>query len=297
MERTTRWAGMLAGFAAVMLVMGCGSGNESLAATGGSSGTGNVDLMPTGEKKLFFTASGSVFVAGLDGEGAKAISPAADARGIAVDTVTKRVYWSDHHLGTLNRANFDGSGSEVLLSSDANTDRDRLALDHDAGLIFWTTEGVIWSSDLDGKSAKAITGNEHAVGIAVHPGQKKIYFGDDSHDQIKRCNYDGSGVEVVHQGPTDSTNPYGVAVDAKAGKMFWISDGKVMGASLDDTGAKLVGGGAARSIGLDVFAQKVYWCDQSDDTVNWASYDGIGPGVIYQGADSGANPAGIVAVP
>lgn len=49
---------------------------------------------------------------------------------------------------------------------------------------------------------------------------KKLYFTEHQGNMVKRCNYDGSVIEIVYQGRFNEDFPADVAVDPEVGLMF-----------------------------------------------------------------------------
>lgn len=78
----------------------------------------------------------------------------ADPKGIAVDASAQKIYWCQPALGSIMRANLDGTDAEEIISGLANPQR--LALDLPRRQLYWNewlssdgSEGTLLRADLD----------------------------------------------------------------------------------------------------------------------------------------------------
>jgi hypothetical protein len=100
------------------------------------------------------------------------------------------------------------------------------------------------------------------LGLQIDPANKKIYWTDGEHREgrIRRANLDGSNVETLL---SRLTNPRGLAIDVKGGKMYWsdTQDEVMYRANLDGSqNEKIIDLG--RQLGrptLDLVNQKLYF--------------------------------------
>lgn len=228
------------------------------------------------------------------------VIPAADwlVVGLFVDGDAEKIYWvhGGFNEGRISRANLDGSGREVLLSGLTNPRG--LAVDVDAGLMFWsdTQDRVLYRAALDGSGLTPIrdTGDQYGR-PTVDALSQLVYYGNLATGQIRRCAYDGSGDELVVSGGDD---PVGIALDLDAGRLYWTDAQTVTNyiarANLDGSGFEVLVDFPLESSGLsdirvapDIGA--VYWIDEitTDQKGLWvAGLDGQSPTRIY------ASPAG-----
>ena len=146
------------------------------------------------------------------------------------------MYWIDGLGARIHRANLDGTQVEDLVTGLGAPHG--LALDLDAGKVYWTDRGVL--------------------------GQVRA--------RIQRTNLDGTRVEdliireAVTFGPSFDS-PSGLALDLGRGRMYWIDaglSGKIQRANLDGTQMEdlvtdLVG--SPRNLALDPGGDKMYWTD------------------------------------
>ncbi len=137
-------------------------------------------------------------------------------QGIVLNTATGMMYW-----GTgvqIQRANFDGSNFEILLTDQASPQG--LALDVAASKMYWTNiligvgTGKIQRANLDGSDVEElVTDLRFPGGIVLDVANDKMYWTDRRFDgfsgKIQRANLDGSDVEDL---VTGLSNPLGLAL-------------------------------------------------------------------------------------
>ena len=217
--------------------------------------------------------------------------------------------------GRLFSINPDGSDKTFLVTGCPVPDG--VAVDVEAGHIYWTNMGVpprndgsIERVDLDGANRTTIVPN----GGTYTPKQlhfdavsRKLYWSDREGMRVMRCDLDGSNVETLVQTGAgdddrqDETNwCVGVAVDHVGGHLYWTQKGpsdagfgKILRAGLDVPTGETP---AARSdievlfkdlpepidLEIDHTTRILYWTDRGDaphgNTVNRAELDAIGDG-------------------
>ncbi len=128
------------------------------------------------------------------------------------------------------------------------------------------------------------------IGLAYDKKNNKMYFADfydetTPNGKIWKMNLDGTGAEAI---VTGLLNPFGIAVDATNGKVYWGDElGNVSRANLDgtslQTGIVNVVDGLIRAIALDVENNKMYFYDVEHDELNVANLDGTNKSVLISG--------------
>jgi hypothetical protein len=215
--------------------------------------------------------------------------------------------------------NPDGSDRKVVVSDCRLPDG--IAVDVEAGHIYWTNMGVptrndgsIERADLDGRNRKTIV----PQGSTFTPKQLqldkengKLYWCDREGMRVMRANLDGSNIETLvdpshgdpRPGPDLAKWCVGIAVDAGRGQIYWTQKGPDKGglgrlfrANLEipkgetaaqRTDVEVLFDGLPEPIDLelDLKNRLLYWTDRGDpprgNTVNRAPMD----------ADSGTRPA------
>ena len=132
--------------------------------------------------------------------------------------VGQKMYWCDGSANTVNRANLDGSGSEVVVSSGLSTP-DGMILDPVNDKIYWAEQGgEIVRADLDGGNVQVVInagGVPDSVALDLTAG--KVYWSESAAARIRRSNLDGSDVETVIG--VNANGTHGIAVDANGGSI------------------------------------------------------------------------------
>jgi hypothetical protein len=149
----------------------------------------------------------TLYAAGTDGQGTRAVVPApgAPVAAVALDTVGQRIlYLTDE--GRLCSVPYAGGDPQTLLdvSGPSTAHRWQLAADADNGRIYWTGPLGIWSAGLDGTQARMVIPPHEApapVGVAVDGTAQKLYWVDAELHRVRRANLDGTGVEDLYDAP------------------------------------------------------------------------------------------------
>jgi sugar lactone lactonase YvrE len=215
--------------------------------------------------------------------------------------------------GRLFSINPDGSGKTVIVEGCPVPDG--VAVDVEAGHIYWTNMGVpaandgsIERVDLDGGNRTTIvpTGGTYTPKqLHFDAAARKLYWGDREGMRVMRCDLDGSNVETLvqtGQGDNDRRDEtnwcVGVTVDHVGGHLYWTQKGpsdaglgRILRAGIDVP----VGESASRrsdvevvfkdlpepiDLEIDHTTRILYWTDRGDpplgNTVNRARLDDIG---------------------
>jgi len=218
------------------------------------------------------------------------------ANGTAVGTVSatdpdpedsfSKIYWTDLQTGRIYRANYDGTGAQVIVSGLA--DARGIEVDYYGGKIYWTDYGTnrIQRANLDGSNVENIitTGLTTPTTLRLDTEAGKIYWVDEGSGvntgSIKRANLDGTGVQTLLSG---LATPKGLDLDVAAGKMYYVENGlnRIRVANMDGTGTPttLVSGlSDPWSLSLDVPGGKMYWTDRlsspGNERIGRANLDG-----------------------
>jgi sugar lactone lactonase YvrE len=231
---------------------------------------------------------------------------------------TGRLFVLDASAGRILSMKTDGSDGRVIVSGCRMPDG--VAVDADAGHIYWTNMGVpsvndgsIERADVDGRNRTTIVpqgGTFTPKQIHLDSTNRKLYWCDREGMRVMRAKLDGSQLEtLVETGRGDADRRdltrwcVGVSVDAARGQLYWTQKGP------DDAGlgrifrasTELPKGesAAARTdiellydrlpepidLELDLAERQLYWTDRGDpprgNTVSRAPMD----------ATSGGRPA------
>lgn len=184
---------------------------------------------------------------------------------------------------------------------DAGAGPDGIALDLDAGYIYWTNmgnpssnNGFLSRSDLDGSNMITLVpagGTYTPKQLKIDHENGKLYWSDREGMRVMRANLDGSDVEtLVTTGTTamdrqdNSRWCVGIALDLDGGFVYWSQKGSDNGhiGSLRRAPLEVPDDPANRDdievlydelpepidIDLDLGNGTIYWTDRGDDTVN-----------------------------
>jgi hypothetical protein len=221
-----------------------------------------------------------------------------------------RLFLLDLSDGRVLSMNPDGSDRKVLVTECRLPDG--IAVDVEAGHIYWTNMGVpslndgsIERADIGGRNRKTIvpqgaTFTPKQLHLEKKPG--KLYWSDREGMRVMRANLDGSGLEtlvVAGQGDMDRRDAtkwcVGITVDPERRQIYWTQKGPdnaglgrifranieipkgESAASRSDIEVLFDGLPEPIDLELDLDHRVLYWTDRGDpprgNTVNRASID------------------------
>ncbi|RKH18307.1 DUF5050 domain-containing protein [Corallococcus sp. CA047B] len=227
------------------------NGTNAIELKTGISGAASVATDPV-TRTLFYT-SGSAIVR-VDSDGANPVDVVADGgypSALAVDSTNRKLYWSDFNGERIMRAELDGSNpTQVVGGIDSPS---ALAFDVPSGKVYVITYNntKLVRFNLDGTNLETLASNLGGlgVGLAVDPSGGKVYYSTRG-NSIYVSNLDGSnGTALV----TNQTSVYGIAIDATAGRLYWVDwlGGLLRSANLaDGSNIQDVNSGSSRNLGL-----------------------------------------------
>jgi len=224
--------------------------------------------------------------------------------------VVARLFVLDLSDSRVLSMNPDGSDRRVLVTECRYPDG--IAVDVEAGHIYWTNMGVpslndgsIERADIDGRNRKTIVpqgGTFTPKQLHLEKKSGKLYWSDREGMRVMRSNLDGSGIEtlvVAGQGDTDRRDAtkwcVGITVDPERGQFYWTQKGpdnaergRIFRANIEIPKGESA---ASRNdievlfdrlpepidLELDLDHRVLYWTDRGDpprgNTVNRASID------------------------
>ena len=225
-------------------------------------------------------------------------------------TSTGRLFFLELSGDRIHSMNPDGSDRKIIITNCHLPDG--IAVDAEAGHIYWTNMGVpnlndgsIERADLDGKNRKVIVpqGITHTPKqIHLEKAARKLYWSDREGMRVMRADLDGSQVEtLVETGRGDKDQHdatrwcVGITIDPKFKKIYWTQKGpdnagvgRILRANIDIPKGETP---ADRSdiellfdklpepidLELDLKTRVLYWTDRGDpprgNTVNRAPID------------------------
>jgi hypothetical protein len=195
--------------------------------------------------------------------------------------------------------------------------------------IYWSSAGQnnqpeITAMNSDGSGVHAVLPSVHNTSvqsISVDPQDGTIFYGRFAPDYtINRINNNGSGKQVLYDlnslqqfepqvGGNNTPFPIGLALDSLHDKLYWIGANPIAGdpgdvtfiqrSNLDGTQVETImqtpyTASSPRDIKVDPAAGKIYWTDNSNNTIRCSNLDGTGMQTLLTTANS---PAGIAIDP
>lgn len=199
--------------------------------------------------------------------------------GLAYDSVGEKIYFSDFETsnGKIWRMNLDGSDLQEIVSG--ITDPYSIALNLNAGKIYWADDdGNVGRANLDGSNAEKEfihIPDGMMRGIAYDGTNDVIYFYEVNYENLYAAKSDGTGVAKIIEGAYG----YAIFVDEKNGKLYYEDRNKpaIMQANLDGSGiVKIVDVPSTRVHGMavDYHDNKFYWADRDKGVIRRSNLDG-----------------------
>ena len=161
-------------------------------------------------------------------------------RQTAPKTATDRLFVLDLSGGRVFSINPDGSGANTLVTGCRNPDG--IAVDSEAGYMYWTNMGVptrndgsIERADLDGGNRRIIVPESATFTpkqLHLDRTNRKLYWCDREGMRVMRANLDGSNIEVLVQTGDGDENRrdatrwcVGITVDNVRRHFYWTQKG------------------------------------------------------------------------
>jgi DNA-binding beta-propeller fold protein YncE len=138
----------------------------------------------------------------------------------------------------------------------------------------------------------------------------RVYWGNVSgSNPISFANLDGSGGGNLTTTGATPEAPWGVTIDAAAGKIYWVNNDNDIGqtdgvsfANLDGSGGGTlstpgVTGANPEGVAVDPAAGKIYWANPTTEKIAYANLNGSGGGTLNTGSATVDTPDGVAIDP
>ncbi|MDP4271898.1 MAG: IPT/TIG domain-containing protein, partial [Bacteroidota bacterium] len=150
-----------------------------------------------------------------------------------------RIYWGIPS-NNISSAKLDGTDVKVSVALSGQTYD--METDFYKGILYWGDRSSVKKANTDGTNLQALyTGSKLIGGLALDLIHNKLYFsefGGGSNVIIRRCNLDGTGMEVIVTSPISNGQTYNLTISTTLQKLYWTeqsASNSVMRCNLDGT--------------------------------------------------------------
>jgi len=185
---------------------------------------------------------GQILYVNLDGSGAGVLNtagaPLEEPFGLAIDPVTRTIFWTNLSKGgdAIGWAHLDGSGGGALNTSGVTVNGPyRLAVDSANGKGYWgNTEGTsIGFANVDNSGGggtvdmTGITPPAIIYALAVDEAAGRVYWLDSTtgKEHLAFVNATGGGGGELNLAGSAFKQGYGLAIDSAVGRVYWANYG------------------------------------------------------------------------
>ncbi len=219
------------------------------------------------------TDQGSLQRADLDGSHVEYVIKPGGAhtpKQLQIDAVHSRLYWCNRDGFTIARAHLDGTQPELLITGGLQNPVG-MALDLENSLFYFSDKNAQTIQRAQMNAAPGtLTGRKdietlfsglaRPIDLALDLEQDKIYWTDRDEGTVHRAPIEiPAGKTAANRGDIETlvkglNTPIGMALDLKAGKLYWTEggNGAVGRANLDGTGKETLVPGKAGSFGTGI---------------------------------------------
>ena len=188
-----------------------------------------------GADKSVADKDGRIMRADLDGKNIETLVPkgiTTTPKQLTLDVAGGKVYWCDRgDVGDKNvdpkvmRANLDGSGVEILVSTDVMSPVG-IALDLANGKLYFADRYAnnIKRANLDGSDVEiVVTNTEYPVDLAIDLKTRSIYWTARQAGGVYRADVDGTNIDGTSLTPiiTGIQAPIGITIDRENNKLYY----------------------------------------------------------------------------
>ena len=153
-----------------------------------------------------------------------------DPIGLQINWSENKMYITDRGTKIIYRANTDGTGIQFLVSGGSDQ-LGPVQIDRTNSKLYFgnITQKSIERMDLDGSNRETVVSSpdvDRPFSIAIDEVNSKIYWGDQStqRNDIARCDFDGSNVEIVYDGPNQFSGIIDIGVDGVGETVYWVDE-------------------------------------------------------------------------
>lgn len=247
-----------------------------------------------GGKKIYWieadwdSKSGQIRRARLDGSYVKdIITGLKDPRAIALDTVRRKVYWTDYGTGKIQSADLTGRNvKDIVIGFKLPGGVGRIQINCHNG----ECKGEAFPRN-GGKLELSHELLTDPCGLTLNTGRGKIYWGNYLLNTIQSANLDGSNMHDLFYIRRIVPESFTIAVGSD--KIYWTNvdwksktGSKIQRANFDGSDIEdiITGVRGPNGIALDLIERKIYWIEGSDKiqraNLNGSNVEDIVTGLI-----------------
>uniref|UniRef100_A0A8C2HX74 Low-density lipoprotein receptor-related protein 1-like n=1 Tax=Cyprinus carpio TaxID=7962 RepID=A0A8C2HX74_CYPCA len=158
----------------------------------------------------------------INGTGVETVVSAGEIIGLAVDWVSRNLFWTsyDTNKKQINVARLDGSFKNAVIHG---LDKPHsLVLHPMLGKLYWLDGDNISMANMDGTNHTLLFTNQKGpVGLSIDYYMEQLYWISSGNSTINRCKLDGSGLEIIEGVKGKLTKATALAI---MGKRLWWAD-------------------------------------------------------------------------
>lgn len=244
---------------------------------------------------VFFTNGSTVFTALINEQEpvvtSIGITTLQDSYGMAIDTVSDKLYIADFDGGKILVADLDGKNLKDFRTGIGEPDA--IAIDYENNQLYWDTSNGVRKANMDsddlGQFEDFVTGQANdPEGISIDPVNKTLYWNNyDGGVWMKNLN--GTGEKEIIPGGQGGGSILVVGNRIYFDEYMAANDIYLKYANLDGTGVATVATGISRiayGIAYDQYEDKIYWVDRNKNTIMRANLDGTEPEPWHTGTSA-----------
>ena len=157
-----------------------------------------------------------------------------------------RIYWG---IPSRNISSAKLDGTDVKLSVALSGQTFDMETDFYKGILYWGDDRYVKKANTDGTNLQTLyTSTGRIGGLALDLINNKLYFSDYGSGKviIRRCNLDGTGMEVIVTSPNSNLNTYNLTISTTIQKLYWTestisnTNSIIMRCNLDGTNVETV---------------------------------------------------------
>ena len=183
-----------------------------------------------------------------------------------------RIYWGIYR-SNISSAKLDGTDVKPSVTvSDAIYD---METDFYKGILYWGDGHFVKKANTDGTNLQTLyPGSKTIGGLALDLINNKLYFSEYGGGNviIRRCNLDGTGMEVIVTSPNSGMETYNLAISTTLQKLYWTesessnTNSIIMRCNLDGTNIETLMTTTSFTPGLTIDEKNqrlylAYWAD------------------------------------